>query len=256
MGGGEFRRRGGALLLSLAFVTTARFAAGDEAGEARRYADCTAQAGAAPAAALDAARAWEAEGGGGPARHCAALALIGLDRPAEAAQRLGELGAELTAARPTLAAEALGQAGQAWLLAGQAERALAAQDAALALAPDDVELRIDRSLALALVGAYRRALDDLDLAQALAPDRAEVLVLRASAHRLLDEPAAALADIERALTLAPQDPEALLERGMSRRLAGDDSGARADWQAVLALAPDGAAAETARANLARLDATK
>src|SRR3990172_6553974 len=89
MGGGGFRRRCGALLLSLALVTAASGAAGGEAGEAQRYADCTAQAGAAPAAALDAARAWEEEGGDGPARHCAALALIGLGRPAEAAERLG-----------------------------------------------------------------------------------------------------------------------------------------------------------------------
>ena len=105
--------------------------------------------------------------------------------------------------RPDLRADTLAQAGQAWLLAGETERAYAAQTTALGLEPDNLELLIDRSITLARAANYRAAVDDLNRAVRMAPDRSDILVLRANAQRYLDFPETALADVERALSLDP-----------------------------------------------------
>lgn len=246
----------GGIALSLALVATS-VAAQDAApaDQERAYATCMDLARGKPADALTGARAWQARGGGDAARHCGAVALIGLGRYDEAAVRLDALAAGVDPTDIRLRVAVLAQAGQAWLLAADAERALAAQTAALELAPDTVDLLIDRSISLATLTRYREAVDDLDRALDLAPDRADILVLRASAYRYLDSPDRARGDVERALSLEPDNPEALLERGILKRLAGEPEAARSDWQRVLGIAKGSAAADSARGNLARLDGT-
>ena len=153
----------------------------------------------------------------------------------------------------TLRADVLGQAGQAWLQAGEPGRARAALDTALGLDPDNPELLIDRALAQAAVGAYWEAVDDLNLAIEYAPTRSDAYAFRAAAYRYLDILDLASDDVERALALAPDDPVILLERGNIRRLGGDDAGARQDWLRILTETPGSPAAEAAQANLERLD---
>ncbi len=213
---------------------------------------------AAPAAGLDSALGWAARGGGGGARHCAAVALIGLGQYREAAQRLERLAADLRTADlqagdPALGLDVLAQAGQAWILAGDTARAVAVQSAALDLDPDNVELLLDRSITLATTKNYWEAVDDLNRALELAPGRPDLLILRASAYRTLDAPDLAREDIALALGRAPNSPDALLERGILRHLEGDEGGARSDWLRVIGLAEGTPSAKTARANLARLD---
>ncbi|MFQ5467623.1 MAG: hypothetical protein ACE5DS_05745, partial [Kiloniellaceae bacterium] len=89
---------GAALLLALATaLASASLAAAPAApaapvtDPAQAYAQCMAQARAQPEAALQRANAWMRADGGGPAAHCAAVALIGLGRTVEAAQRLEQL---------------------------------------------------------------------------------------------------------------------------------------------------------------------
>lgn len=238
------------VLLAAATAPITGRAAGDES---RRYADCLAEARKTPQAAYDRAEAWRFDGGGDPARHCAAVALIGLDRPAEAARRLERLAKRVADRNPGLGANLLAQAGQAWLLAGDRERAYAVQTTALDLDPDNVELLIDRAVTLAGAGGHAEALGDLEEAARLAPGRVEVLVLRAAALRLTGRPEDARLEIDKALLLAPENPEGLLERGILRHLGGDEAGAREDWLAVLASDPEGPAADAARANLERLE---
>ncbi|MFQ5773424.1 MAG: hypothetical protein ACE5GS_02790 [Kiloniellaceae bacterium] len=234
---------------------TAPPAAGQALGvdQPREYADCMALARARPGDALDRALAWDALGGGEPAKHCAAVALIGLGRYEAAARRLERLAQDMVAATRGLRAGVLAQSAQAWLMAGEAARAVAAQSAALTLDPDNVELLIDRSIALATAGSYWMALDDLNGALDLAPERADILILRASAFRYLDALDLAGDDIERALRLDPDNPDGLLERGILRRLAGDAARAREDWLRVLEIADGAPAADAARANLEKLD---
>lgn len=221
----------------------------------REYAACMTLARAKPADALASARVWEVQEGGDAARHCAAVAMIGLGRYHEAAVRLDALATDLDPANVDLRIGVLAQAGYAWLHAADAARALAAQTAALALAPDDAELLIDRSLSLATLTRYWEAVDDLNRALDLAPGRPDILIFRASAYRYLGILDLAGDDVDRALTLEPDNPDGLLERGILKRLAGKLEVARADWQRVLEIAGGTPAADVARGNLMRLDDT-
>lgn len=206
-----------------------------------------------PAGAFESGQSWYVQGGGIPARHCVALALIRLKQPGEGAKRLESLAEDARRSHPDLVPEMLAQAAQAWLMVGETARALAVQSAAVKLRPDDVELRIDRALTLAEAGKYQEAVEDLTEALKHDPKRIDALVFRASAYRYLDKLDQARADLDQALKLKPDSAPALLERGMIRRLRDDKDGARQDWLAVLRLSPDGPTAETARANLERLD---
>ena len=241
------------LVAALPPLLTAAGAGVDEAVEAQAYRDCILLTQKDPAAAYEQASAWGSQGGGDPARHCGAVALIQLGHFEEAGRRLEELAQTMKTEDLRLRIEALAQAAQAWMLAGKQERAFAAQTAALKLAPDNLELLIDRSIVLAAAENYRAALLDLDRAYELAPQRPDVLVYRATVHRYLDSSQAALRDIQSAIQLDPNMPEAYLERGILKRLQGDRNGARRDWVKVLDLGSGSPAAEAARVNLELLD---
>jgi tetratricopeptide (TPR) repeat protein len=202
-----------------------------------------------PESARRFAEAWAREGGGEGAGHCQALALLGLGETSQAAQRLETLASQSRAASPARAA-VFAQATQAWLLAGQGNRAFAAATLALTLAPEDPELLVDRAVVLGSLSRYGEAIEDLDRALTLDPTRAEALVFRAAAHRHRDERALAARDIGLALSLQADNAEALLERGIIRQMQGDLAGARADWEQVIRLAPTSSTADLAAQNLA------
>jgi len=218
------------------------------------YAACVAQIDKDAGTALDVANGWAQRGGGFPARHCGALALLKLGQYETAATLLEQLAADMAHGQADLSVEALAQAGQAWLMAHKTERAYAAQTAALKLRPRDVDLLIDRSITLADAKNYWEAIDDLNQAIVLDPRRADAHVLRASAYRYVDSLELAGEDVAAALALEPRNLDALVERGIVKRLTNDPSGARQDWLTVLRAAPpDSPAAELARDNLAKLD---
>jgi len=216
------------------------------------YERCLTMVAQDPVGANAYAEAWEATGGGDGARHCHAAAQISLGQMALGAEMLEKLARSSSA--PALArAFIFGQATQAWLLAGDAQRAYATATLAVSLAPDDVDLIIDRSITAATMERYLDAIDDLTAALDRDPKRADALVYRAAAWRHDGQLGLAQDDIDRALALDPEYPEALLERGILRQRKGDLAGARMDWEAVLALAPDGATADLAQQNLSLLD---
>jgi tetratricopeptide (TPR) repeat protein len=224
--------------------------------EAETYAYCMKLAKADAAAALRLATEWRQRGGAHPADHCGAVALVELGKYREGAAKLETLAQAMVDAPASLRADVLDQAGQAWLLAGEPERAYAAAGEAVQMAPKDLELRIDRAEAAAAAGHYDAAVADLDIVLAADPNRAEALAYRASAYRALDRLDPALADIDRALALKPDWAPALLERGDIRRLLGDADGARRDWQRVGEVAAGTQADMAARANLENLAAAK
>ena len=205
-----------------------------------------------PEVGFERALAWGGLGGGAAAKHCAAVALMGLKQYGEAARRLQELADEVVA-RPAFKAELLGQAGQAWLLAADLAKADAVLTTALTLNPTSVELLIDRAQVAAEQGAYREAANDLSKALSVEENRADALVFRASAYRHLKQMSDADRDLWRALILAPDDPAALLERGMLARLQGEDQAARRDWLRVIEVAPGRPVAGLARINLQKMD---
>jgi tetratricopeptide (TPR) repeat protein len=206
-----------------------------------------------PEGAIAFARHWATEDGGEGAAQCEALGVLALGEPARAAERLEQLAARSRAGAPARAA-VFAQAAQAWLVAGESNRAYGAVTMALTLTPDDSDLLVDRAAALGTLGRYREAVADLDRALQLDEGRADALVFRAAAWRHLDRADPARRDIERALALDPENPEALLERGILRQLAGDTEGARMDWERAIELAPNSAAADLAAQNIALSEA--
>lgn len=206
-----------------------------------------------PLGAAAFADAWDATGGGDGAQHCRALSQIAAGNEEDGAEALEKLARDSHA--PTLArASVYDQAAQAWLIAGQPDRAYTATTAALALAPDDPDRRIARAEAAATLDRYQDAIEDLNHALELDPKRIDALVERAAAWREADRLDRAKADIDRALALNPDYPEGLLERGIQRQRLGDEAGARADWEHTIELDPDSPTADLAAQNLALLDA--
>jgi len=238
------------LLVGAALLAAAPARAADRD---RDYADCLRQVDKDPAQAFDTANSWAERGGGYPARHCGAMALMKLGQYEQAALRLEQLAADMAHGAADLSVGALQQAGQAWLMARKPERAYAAQTAALKLRPRDVDLLIDRAITLGEAKNYWEAIDDLNRALELDPRRADAHVLRGSAYRYVDSLEMAQEDIAAALRLDPRNLDALTERGIVKRLTNDPNGARQDWLTVLRAAPDSPAADIARDNLAKLD---
>lgn len=223
-----------------------------EIDHAREYAKCMALAPDKPNDAFEMATAWKSLGGGSAAEHCAAVALLYSGQPEYAARRL-EVLAQTIVAEPEFKGQILAQAGQAWLLQGDAPRAEAALSEAVKLLRGRPQVLTDRAQARAAMADYKGAVEDLTNAISADPKFAEAYTFRASAYRYLDELGKAKADIETALLLMPDDPSALLERGIVFRLAGNDEAARTDWLRVLELDPDGEAGRLARINIEKMD---
>jgi tetratricopeptide (TPR) repeat protein len=203
-----------------------------------KYRACLALGDTNPTEAYRNGLAWFKMGGGLPARHCLAVALVGLGDFAEAASRFETLARDLAVDRVDLRAAMLGHAGQAWLLAGRSVRATQVQGTAISLRLSDPALYVDRAVSLMTLKQYRAALADLDKALALAPDFADAYLYRASAKRYVGDVAGAWVDVADTLTLAPGLPAGVLERGILLQLDGDLDAARSDWLSVIGAAPD------------------
>jgi tetratricopeptide (TPR) repeat protein len=225
----------------------------DDAADAKTYNSCMTTARADPDQGFETASEWRAHGGGFPAEHCAAIALIGLKQYSEAATRLEDLAKRMVSEPVPLRAQVLSQAAESWTEGGLPQNAEADLTEAIRVDPTDLDLFVDRSVARAAHGDYRDAIIDLNQAIGGGVNRADVFAYRAAAYRLLGSLDHALADAERAVAAGPTVPEAWLERANVRRLKGDAAGARQDWLKVLEIAPDGAAADAARRNLETLD---
>lgn len=219
---------------------------------AETYRLCLDTARATPEQGFELAGRWAGLGGGEPARHCRAVALIGLKEYAEAATSLEELATQ--SKQPARQrARMLAQAGQAWMLGEELNRAFAALTTALELAPNDADLLIDRANILADSGQYWEAIDDLNLALDQSPNRTDALAFRANAYRLVEAPDLALEDAERALSLHPRHTGALLERAMLLRAAGRNDAARKDLVRILEIDSLSGEADSARRILEAMD---
>lgn len=216
----------------------------------RRYEDCMRLARSEPLRALPAAEKWMGEGGGMGARHCVAIAMFEAGRFIPAATQLEAIARDMGNERPGLRAELYAQAGQAWMEAGQAENAAAAQSQALTLKATDPDLWIDRGLSYAAMKEWPRAISDFDRALDLRGKDIETLVLRAAAWRNAGDARRALEDAQFALRLAPDHSEALLERGFAYLKLGNATAAGADFRKVIELVPpESDAARRAEAGL-------
>lgn len=224
-----------------------------EAENAKQYQACMLLVDRAPTDALESAVAWQKKGGGDAARHCEALAYIGLKQYEDGALALERIAQVMPQAKAELAAAIFGQAAMAWTQADNMQLALHDVNEGLKLQPKSVDLLVFRARIYGNSGEFADALADLNAADALAPQRAEILVLRATAYRHLAQGDLARDNVEQALKAEPDNPDALLEHGIQMLAAGDKDGARAEWLKLLQTAPDVLAAEDARKNLEALD---
>jgi len=245
------------LLLPLAFFGGAALAWATENdnpfGSADPYQACVTAVNTKADDAFEKALIWRDHGGGLPAEHCAALALIALDEPGEAASRLNTLAQRPDAGPAAEKAALLSQSGNAWLLASEIENAEAAFSAALKLTPKDAELWTDRARARAARADWAGAEADLNSALTNDNRKPEIFVLRAAARQAQGNMAGYKTDIDAALALDATFPDALVERGIMKMDAGDKNGARADFVQVLVRAPDSPAADTVRKRIEALE---
>jgi len=222
---------------------------------AQTYEVCLLTAKNEPDKGVEMAGKWIGLGGGAPAKHCQAIALIGMKEYGEAATRLEEL-AGLNEDE-SVRAGVLTQAGQAWLLEGELTRALAAQTAALDAMPvknrQHAGILVDRAATYADGGQYQDAINDLNIALEIEPKNPDALAFRASAHRHLDATDTALKDAEEAVKIDPVNIIGLLERGIIYRLKNRSADARQDWLRIIQLAPDSEAGRAAKTNIERMD---
>jgi tetratricopeptide (TPR) repeat protein len=219
---------------------------------ARKYIQCMEMAREDPDAAFDWALDWRDAGGAEAARHCIGVALIGLKLYKEAGKRLEALAQEIKNDKK-IQAGIFAQAAQARHLEGKLPQAIALLNTALQLSPSNLGFLVDRASVHAERGDYKAALSDLNVVLAKEPARIDALIFKATALRFTDKFSEAETVIVSALALDENNPDGLLERGTIRRLKGDKNGARRDWLKVLEIAPDYIAAETARANLEKMD---
>jgi len=221
-------------MIQLVFLAAFTLAASD----AFSYNACIKRAERHPDEALEMAMNALGEGEDASAEHCAAIALVGLKQYGEAARRFDALARKSAAGGAEVRAQIMGQAGNAWLLAGQPELATASFTAALALMPDDSGYLVDRARASAQLKKWAAAESDLSAALVAEPGNVEALVLRSSARRAQKNIKGAVGDVTQALILDPKSAEALLERGLIRIAQGDKANARKDFFEVLKLAAD------------------
>lgn len=241
-----------ALLLSLALALplTARAQVDDSSAA---YEKCLALARKDPSNGFETGSAWRDQGGGLPAQHCVAVALMGLKEYVEAANRLEKLASEMVRESDSLRAGVLAQAAEAWSEAGQSDNAESAMTEALKLAPRNADYLVNRAVIYAQRQNYHAAVEDLNKALAIGGPRADALAYRAAAWRYLGDLKQARLDAEKAVQNDPNLAEGWLELGNIKRLAGDTNGARQGWMKVIALAPDSPAADDARDNIETLD---
>jgi len=257
----------------------------------KEYQACMALVEVDPARALASAQYWIDQGGSFAAHHCFAAALqrqgnhraaaIELAKLAtEIDQKLGSVVPQDRAALKARSANLWMQAGQAWWLAEDNSKALAAFDNALANLPkasktadgdaaggaegdagadqnSAVDAQLGRALALGGLGRWQNAKQQLDAVVAAHPTLAEAWLRRAQVQRRLGQLPGAEADIAKALQLQLDEPEMLLERGAIAAASGNSRAAAADWLAVKArLAADDPLAQQAKTYLDALGQAK
>lgn len=242
-------------LLLLAVPAVGQEAPLDPALDRKRYDGCVRAIETAAATAETYATEWATRGGGLPARHCLALAQLRQSKFAEAEATLAAAAGEAAARKSPFEADFWGQAGNAALLAGRPEPAVAHFTAAIAAAGEFAPRRtaafhIDRARAEAELGRLAKARADLDRALELDRDEPHGWMLSAALARRAGDLGQAVRDISRASTLAPEDPDIMFEQGNIAAATGDLDAARRVWTMVTKAAPGTPAAELAARALA------
>ena len=226
---------------------------------ARPFQACLDQAIESPDQAVAFAQKWRMEGGSFYARHCMgfayaraerwAPAMVAFEQAADEAERSGDM---------AQSARLWAQAGNAALASGDAAKARASFDAALARGlPDGLEkgeTHLDRARALVALSEAKAARDSIDIALVQASQDPLAWLLSATLARRSGEMKLAQAHIARAVQLSPDDASVALEEGNIAILTDHADVARSAWQRAVKLAPEAPAGKAAADNLTRMPA--
>ncbi len=185
-----------------------------------RFAQCLELVERDPVAAYEDAMIWASEGQSLNAYRCAAMALVGQNRPQEGARRLESLATALNPDQTALRAELFSQAGNAWLLAREPGQARSALTRAIATVQSDPaqlpDLLIDRARAYAMERDWRPAEEDLSRSLDIRPNTPLALRLRAAARMHQTSFDLAEADALAATQLEPDNVDNFLILGHVR----------------------------------------
>lgn len=207
-----------------------------------------------PQAALTEAGDWGRFGGGGaPARHCYALALLASGAPLSAADELMAAAVEEPGLNDLERSRLFVQAGEILLEAGEDLSPAIAAEQAIKLAPKNADAVGLRGAVKLKADNFRGAIADLDQAVALGGPRANYLTLRAAAKRRLGRMTAARDDAVWATELDAEDAHAWMERGRSEAAVDDRHNARQSFLRVMDLARGSDLARAAQLALQRMD---
>jgi tetratricopeptide (TPR) repeat protein len=225
-----------------------------------RFSECIDLAAADPAKGEAAALKWHSEGGGYLAHQCRGVALTNQDKWPATAGTFEEAAREADAAGPGRSADFWAQAGNAWLVAGDTERARAALDTAIdsgsLLGAALGQAHLDRGRVRVAAGDLEGARSDLDRATTHAADDPIAWLLSATLARRMTDLIRADKDIKEALRRSPEDASIQLEAGNIAALRDDVTGARAAWSRVIELVPGSPQANAARKGLDQFGAAR
>ena len=139
--------------------------------------------------------------------------------------------------------------GQALLLSGKTEEALAEFDHAIALDPHYAEALYNRGLLHQREKQHQLAVEDFTSANGLTPQRAEPLLGRAISNLALDKVREAAADLDEAVQADPQNAQTWSTRGLAYERLGDKTKAVGSYARALNIRPKD---EAARSGFARV----
>ncbi|MEM9668391.1 MAG: tetratricopeptide repeat protein [Pseudomonadota bacterium] len=206
--------------ISVILVTLMGQSSAADAGriaEAERLGACLAKIKEDPEEAYEDALAWVGEGGRPFARACTAEALLELGHYEEAAIRLEDLANAEGSGSLSQRVVYLTKSGNAWLVAGQPEAALVTLNNALRLNPRDVNLRVDRAVALMALERWQEAEEDLSDALVSLINPGEAYRLRAETRLNLGNLDGAREDVTKAIELDIEDVDAHVLNGLIKQ---------------------------------------
>lgn len=241
-------------------ATLLLIAAQDAPPEPPRFTECMDLATSDPAKGVSNASAWSAESGGALARQCLGVAYANQGRYAAAADAFEQAAQQAELDKSNKVADYWVQAGNAWLADGNASKARASFNAAIATASLTGlalgEAHLDRARAMVALGDLESARADIDRALIDAASDPLAWLLSAKLARDGRDLRRAAKDISEALRLAPDDSVVQLEAGNIAALTGDEANARTHWNRVIELSPGSSIATSARNALAQFGATE
>ena len=117
------------------------------------------------------------------------------------------------------------------------DAARAEYDAGLALAPDHADLRLSRAALFRATGQFDAALRDLNAGLAAHPDDQALIAQKGIVYFVMEDPLSAVEWLDKALAANPEDVYALWARSQAKSQLGDAAGAAADMEAAVRLDP-------------------